>query len=317
MTGSISYRSGYEPSGSYKQIVVTEISIDTLKCTGREPGGGPGYIIDLSTYSGNFTYPKIGDYWIITKLGQTWVLDRRCAFQNRVYTEVDTTQPGQTVIDSARFVGNVTFDADVVFTGPVAPAGVMEMYGGATAPAGYLLCDGAEISRVLYANLFTAIGTAYGVGNGTTTFNLPDFSLFGGRFPRMSTPGTTGGSTTHTHTFNDGGHTHSVPGVAHTHDLGANGGAAAITYNASHPAIRMRRVNTTSAYTANIMENTGNTLAIASSDSTSVSLGASLIGDTDSTTPASTTSGMGTASGTTGGTSTLPVWVGVTMIIKT
>ena len=46
--------------------------------------------------------------------------------------------------------------------------------GRSTAPTGYLLCDGSAISRVTYADLFTAISTTYGVGDGSTTFNLPD-----------------------------------------------------------------------------------------------------------------------------------------------
>lgn len=54
------------------------------------------------------------------------------------------------------------------------PAGIINAYGGATAPTGYLLCDGSAVSRTTYADLFTAIGTTWGVGDGTTTFNLPD-----------------------------------------------------------------------------------------------------------------------------------------------
>lgn len=44
-----------------------------------------------------------------------------------------------------------------------------------SAPAGWLKCNGAAISRTLYAKLFGVIGTTYGVGDGSTTFNLPDF----------------------------------------------------------------------------------------------------------------------------------------------
>lgn len=43
-----------------------------------------------------------------------------------------------------------------------------------TVPAGWLECDGAAVSRTTYAALFTAIGTTYGAGDGSTTFNLPD-----------------------------------------------------------------------------------------------------------------------------------------------
>lgn len=53
------------------------------------------------------------------------------------------------------------------------PPGAMTDYGGTTAPAGFLECDGTAVSRVTYAALFTAIGTTWGAGDGTTTFNLP------------------------------------------------------------------------------------------------------------------------------------------------
>lgn len=56
----------------------------------------------------------------------------------------------------------------------LAPAGIVVEYAGATAPAGWLDCDGAAVKRAEYANLYAAIGTAYGVGDGSTTFNLPN-----------------------------------------------------------------------------------------------------------------------------------------------
>jgi microcystin-dependent protein len=58
--------------------------------------------------------------------------------------------------------------------GATIPAGAMQMYGGSSAPDGWLLCDGSAVSRTTYAALFTAIGTAFGVGDGSTTFNVPD-----------------------------------------------------------------------------------------------------------------------------------------------
>lgn len=53
-------------------------------------------------------------------------------------------------------------------------AGAVEMFAGSAAPAGYLECDGAAVSRATYAALFTAIGVVYGAGDGATTFNVPD-----------------------------------------------------------------------------------------------------------------------------------------------
>jgi microcystin-dependent protein len=84
--------------------------------------------------------------------------------------------------------GMVVFNTDTnelnvyngtVWSAPVAsstPAGSMIMFAGVSTnvPAGYLVCDGSEVSRTTYAALFAAIGTTYGVGDGSTTFNLPD-----------------------------------------------------------------------------------------------------------------------------------------------
>ena len=50
-----------------------------------------------------------------------------------------------------------------------------------TAPEGFIKCNGAEISRSIFADLFAAIGTTFGAGDGSTTFNLPDMR---GEFPR-------------------------------------------------------------------------------------------------------------------------------------
>lgn len=64
----------------------------------------------------------------------------------------------------------------------VVPVGVVLPYAGSVLPSGglYLFCDGSEVSRSTYSDLFAAIGTSYGIGNGSTTFNLPDLR---GRVP--------------------------------------------------------------------------------------------------------------------------------------
>lgn len=55
-----------------------------------------------------------------------------------------------------------------------APAGEVSFFACAAPPAGWLKANGAAVSRVTYGDLFAAIGTTYGVGDGTTTFNVPD-----------------------------------------------------------------------------------------------------------------------------------------------
>lgn len=60
------------------------------------------------------------------------------------------------------------------------PSGSISMYVNATAPTGWVKCDGSAISRSTFASLFAVIGTTYGSGDGSTTFNVPDMQ---GRVP--------------------------------------------------------------------------------------------------------------------------------------
>jgi microcystin-dependent protein len=62
------------------------------------------------------------------------------------------------------------------------PSGSIMAFPKATAPTSWLLCDGTAVSRATYADLFSAIGTTFGIGDGSTTFNVPNFR---GRFLRM------------------------------------------------------------------------------------------------------------------------------------
>jgi microcystin-dependent protein len=64
--------------------------------------------------------------------------------------------------------GDITLEAGAVQTGTIAP------FGGTTPPSGYLLCDGTAYNRTTYSDLFNVIGTTFGVGDGSTTFNVPD-----------------------------------------------------------------------------------------------------------------------------------------------
>lgn len=89
--------------------------------------------------------------------------------------------------------------------GGIVPTGAITPYGGSSAPTGYLLCDGSAVNRTTYASLFTAIGTNYGSGNGTTTFNLPDlrqkFPLGKAASGTGNALGATGGNIDHQHTM--------------------------------------------------------------------------------------------------------------------
>jgi microcystin-dependent protein len=107
------------------------------------------------------------------------------------------------------------------------PTGTFLAYGSITPPSGYLLCDGSAVSRTTYAALFAVLSTTWGAGNGSTTFNVPDFrgrTIIGAGSGSGLTPralGATGGEETHTLT------TPEIP--SHTHTVnGAGGGGGAL-----------------------------------------------------------------------------------------
>lgn len=90
-------------------------------------------------------------------------------------------------------------------SGGGSPPGLISAFGGGTAPLGWLLCQGQAVSRTTYASLFAIIGTNYGSGDGSTTFNLPNLQQ---RFPlgkaasgTGSTLGAAGGVIDHTHSI--------------------------------------------------------------------------------------------------------------------
>jgi len=116
--------------------------------------------------------------------------------------------------------------------GGFAPGMTMPWSSG-TVPSGWLLCDGAAVSRTTYAALFAVIGTDFGVGDGSTTFNLPDCrgrAIVGqdAGQAEFDTIGETGGAKTHTlvagempaHTHVQDAHNHTQD--AHTHTQNAH-----------------------------------------------------------------------------------------------
>jgi microcystin-dependent protein len=116
------------------------------------------------------------------------------------------------------------------------PIGTIFDYAGATPPTGYLLCYGQAVSRTTYAALFVVLGTAFGTGDGATTFNLPDCrgrtgagkdDMGGTAASRLTTAGSgvngaslgaAGGAQTHTLTTAEiPSHSHSVTDPGHHH----------------------------------------------------------------------------------------------------
>jgi microcystin-dependent protein len=197
------------------------------------------------------------------------------------------------------------------------PAGSIQMWATATAPSGYVICNGTAISRTTYSTLFGVIGTTFGVGDGSTTFNVPDYT---NRMPYGTTVGATGGAATttiattnlpsHTHTFSGttGGqsadHAHSISDPGHAHNLNFADGATALYGQAiggSHP------------YTAGFTG--GAQVTILYGNTTSVSTGIGILGTSNDHNHSFTGTTGGTGSGT--AISTISPYLGINFIIKT
>lgn len=145
-------------------------------------------------------------------------------------------------------------------TASISPfTGSMLMWPTATAPSGFLLCNGATVSRSTYAALFAIVGTIFGAGDGSTTFTLPDYrnkTVLGAG--DLYAAAATGGSkdaivVSHTHTatsvVTDPGHTHQVDFSDRVASGGANIQGPFAGYENTASAVTGISVATTNAST--------------------------------------------------------------------
>src|SRR5690606_812425 len=100
-------------------------------------------------------------------------------------TPVDTAKLADRAVTTPKLADGAVTPPKIA-EGFYPPTGTVLPYAGDAAPAGWLLCDGRAVSRTQYARLFEVIGTKFGAGNGSTTFNLPDFR---GRLPMGAADG--------------------------------------------------------------------------------------------------------------------------------
>lgn len=138
-------------------------------------GGTETFRQDVSDAIGG--YPLNARLWYTDSNNESVIV--RSLIQNNTYN-FNTTP---SYIDGIHWVVDVESGA---------PVGAVMPYAGSTPPAGWLLCDGSEISRTNYARLFSVIGTTYGAGDGNSSFNLPNFS---GKLPIYDSSATIGTTT--------------------------------------------------------------------------------------------------------------------------
>ncbi len=147
---------------------------------------------------------------------------------------------------SITVVASVTAATATVNSAAVNGVGKVEWFAFSAAPAGYMTANGAAVSRTTYATLFNAIGTTFGAGDGSTTFNLPDLrgafvrgwdngrglDSWSGR-PFGTYQGDQFGS--HGHGVNDPGHSHGVNDPGHAHGYTSPNGAPSYYQGAYGP----------------------------------------------------------------------------------
>ena len=142
-------------------------------------------------------------------------------FNNAVLTGTPTAP-------TAPFGTNTAQVATTAFVQQAGLTGEIKMWPTAVAPAGYLLCNGQAVSRAAYAALFAIVGTTFGAGDGSTTFNLPNYTNrmpigSGGAYALAATGGSKDAIVVaHTHTLSGstasaGAHTHGISDPGHSH----------------------------------------------------------------------------------------------------
>jgi microcystin-dependent protein len=212
------------------------------------------------------------------------------------------TTPSDVTASSTTTFTNKTIDynnntiTNLPTTDPT-PTGTLTQYLGTTAPTGWLLCNGNAVSRSTYSALFAVISTRYGVGDGSTTFNLPDFrdKFARGAANTGSLSGSTSGADTHLHT----GPSHTHTGPSHTHTFSGSGSATTGTNSASVPI--PIPADSVSSITVAAHTHTHSTGTISISGTT----GSDGTGNTSSS-----------GTGNTSSTSNVPVHFGVNYIVK-
>jgi microcystin-dependent protein len=175
---------------------------------------------------------------------------------NKTLTSPTITSPtvtGTATLPSTTSIGNVS-STEISYvdgvTSPIqtqintnTPVGMISIHAGATAPTGWLLCQGQAVSRTTYSGLFGVVSTTYGSGDGSTTFNLPNLK---GRVvvgidtaqTQFDVRGETGGSMNHQHAAGNSGntdirHNHTIP-VINGSAASAGGHGHAVNSNHAH-----------------------------------------------------------------------------------
>ena len=177
----------------------------------KDNSGAVQVLATKSSASGSFTNVTVGGTLAVTGAA---TFSTSLAVTGAATFSTSPTAPTPTVGDSSTKIATTAFVASAITSAVI--TGTISMWPVSSAPTGYLVCNGSAVSRTTYAALYAIVGTTFGSGDGSTTFNLPNYT---NRMPYGTTIGATGGSTdaivvshTHTASSSDAGHSHTYAG---------------------------------------------------------------------------------------------------------
>lgn len=192
MSGEIDITPGYVFDEANNEIVtLTKLNQLVADMIARLQAGG---VTARELADGSITSDKL-DAAIAAQLGipdgsitTAKIVDLAVTAAKLAADAVETAKIKDAAVTAAKIADGVITAAKLAGGAGLLPTGSILTFAGSTAPTGFLECAGAAVSRVTYADLFTAIGITHGQGNGSTTFNLPDYR---GRFLRGYAHGST------------------------------------------------------------------------------------------------------------------------------
>tara|TARA_R110000803_G_scaffold130778_9_gene198069 strand:- start:1353 stop:2537 length:1185 start_codon:yes stop_codon:yes gene_type:complete len=191
--------------------------------------------LSIQEFSDHINKTDGADLWVTNrKLDATTKAQVALADTNSGLITTNIADIATNTADIATNVTNIGTNTTAIGVG--LPPGVIFDYAAATAPTGWLLCEGTAVSRTTYSALFAVIGTGFGAGDGSSTFNVPDYRdrVAVGQSGTKTLAAAAGADTvtlatgnlpSHAHT--GAVHTHAGPSHAHTFsDTSTSAGAA-------------------------------------------------------------------------------------------
>jgi microcystin-dependent protein len=205
----------------------------------------------LSQSNLDSAFDSVSSFLNTTKIDSSNIQNGGIATANIASAAITSTQMATNAVTTTAITDAAVTKAKLDATAQtyLVPTGTVLDFAGSSAPTGFLLCDGTAVLRSTYAALFALIGTTYGAGNGTTTFNVPDcrgrttIGVGAGSGLTSRALAATGGEETHTLSESEmPSHTHTLTGTvyAETGVIAVNTGSSVFStqvVSGSPPAV--------------------------------------------------------------------------------